>query len=165
MAVAGHIVVIGPMGVGKTTTAAAIAERLGRLLRDSDADIEADTGRTGREIAETDGVPALHALEAAVLLDALADATPTVIAAAASVVDRADCREALVAPYVIALDLDPEPLLARIRSGAHRRTVSLEEIAALIDRREPALEAIADLRLDAQQPTATLVELAVAAVS
>ena len=162
---AGHIVIIGPMGVGKTTTAAAVAAALGRPMRDSDADIESGTGRTGREIAETDGVPALHELEAAMLLDALSSATPTVIAAAGSVADRDDCRAALDAPFVATLDLAPEPLLARIRSGDHRRAVTLEEITTLTDRREPALAAIADIRLDALEPTDRLVQAIVDAVS
>ncbi|MEM7284735.1 MAG: shikimate kinase [Actinomycetota bacterium] len=165
MTVPEHIVVIGPMGVGKTTTAVATATALGRPVRDSDADIEADTGRTGRAIAEADGVPALHALEAAVLLDALGGDTPSVIAAAASVVDREDCRRALAAPFVVTLDLDPEPLLERIGTGRHRRSITLAEIAALIERREPALAAVADLRLDARRPADQLVRAIVAAVS
>ncbi len=165
MAGARHIVIIGPMGVGKTTTAAAVAGALDRPMRDSDADIEARTGRTGREIAESEGVPALHELEAAVLLDALASDTSTVIAAAASVVDRPDCRAALEAPFVATLDLGPEPLLARIRSGDHRRAVTLSEIAALIDRRDPALASLGNLRLDAQMPPDALVRSIVDAVS
>lgn len=160
-----HLVIIGPMGVGKTTTATGVASELALPLRDSDADIEARTGRTGREIAETDGVPALHELEAAVLLESLASTTPAVIAAAASVVDRGDCRMALDTAFVTTLDLPPEPLLDRIRSGDHRRTVTVDEITALIDRREPALAALADLRLDAQLATADLVRSIVDAVS
>lgn len=165
MAGVGHIVIIGPMGVGKTTTAATVAAELGRPMRDSDADIEARHGRTGREIAELDGVPALHELEAAVLLEALADDTPTVIAAAASVADREDCRAALGTPFVATLDLAAEPLLDRIRAGEHRRTVTLDEVATLIERREPALAALADLRLDARLPTEDLVRSIVDAVS
>ena len=153
------------MGVGKTTTAGLVAAQLGRPLRDSDADIEARTGRTGREIAAGDGVPALHELEAAVLLDALGQATPAVIAAAGSVVDRADCRTALDAPFVAALDLHPTDLLERIRSGDHRRAVTLDELEALMVRREPAVAAAADLRLDARRPPADLAAAVVAAVS
>lgn len=165
MAGARHIVIIGPMGVGKTTTAAAVAAELDRPMRDSDADIESRTGRTGREIAQADGVPALHELEAVVLLDALAVAEPAVIAAAASVVDRDDCRQALATPFVATLDLAAEPLLARIGSGDHRRAVTLDEIGALIDRRESALAAIADLRLDANLPTDELRRAIVDAIS
>ena len=67
----GHIVLVGLMGSGKSTVAAALAAALGVPLRDSDADIERDTGLTGRDIAARDGIDALHALEARHLLDAL----------------------------------------------------------------------------------------------
>ena len=40
----GHIVLVGLMGSGKTTVGAALAAALGVPLRDSDADIERDTG-------------------------------------------------------------------------------------------------------------------------
>ena len=97
--------------------------------------------------------------------DSPEDLARSVIAAVASVVDRDDCRAALDAPFVATLDLAPEPLLARIRSGDHRRAVTLEEITTLTDRREPALAAIADIRLDALEPTDRLVQAIVDAVS
>jgi shikimate kinase len=76
------------MGVGKTTVGRLLARTLGRPFIDGDQQIEEITGRTGREIAATDGVPALHALELSVLLQALEGSSDAVVAAAASVVDR-----------------------------------------------------------------------------
>ena len=67
-----HIVVIGAMGSGKTTVGERLAGALDRAFHDSDRSIESRTGRSGREIAETDGVDALHDLEKEVLLDSVA---------------------------------------------------------------------------------------------
>ena len=58
MTTARHIVLVGMMGAGKTTVGQLLAERLGRRMVDSDELIEARTGRTVREIYETDGEPA-----------------------------------------------------------------------------------------------------------
>ena len=62
-----HLVLVGMMGAGKTTVGRLLAERLGRRLVDSDELIEARTGRTVREIFETDGEAAFRALETAAL--------------------------------------------------------------------------------------------------
>ena len=67
-----HIAVIGLMGAGKSTLATAISSALGRVMRDSDVDIETLVGQTGREIALSGGIDSLHRLEEAVLLGALA---------------------------------------------------------------------------------------------
>ena len=148
-----HLVVIGPMGVGKTTTAAALARRLGRPLADSDADIEALTGGTGRALAAAEGVSALHDLEAAVLLGALARAEPTVIAAAASTVERPVVRRALGRrAVVIRLDADAAEIRRRQGAGGHRRPMGAAEFDALARRREPMLAEVTDLRVDASRP-------------
>ena len=82
----GHLVLVGMMGTGKTTVGTVLAQRLGRPLIDSDAEVEARTGRTVREIFETDGEAAYRALETEALVDALASPVPAVIAAAGGVV-------------------------------------------------------------------------------
>ncbi len=81
MVTARHVVIIGLMGAGKTSVGRRLAERLGRTWRDSDADIEAATGATVRELRDREGVDAMHARESAQLLDALATTEPSVISA------------------------------------------------------------------------------------
>lgn len=66
----GHLVIVGAMGVGKTSVGRLLAERLGLPFLDSDVILEAWTGETGAEIAERDGVGRLHVLELEVFLDA-----------------------------------------------------------------------------------------------
>ena len=153
-----HIVVVGLMGAGKSTTGSALAESLGFPFVDSDADITTLTGRSGLEIADAEGVPALHRLEAAVLLGALAGQQPKVIAAAASVVEDKTVRAALARrATVIRLVVPEAETLARQRTGDHRRPMSAEELAALAARREPLFAEIEDLQLAATAPTSTLV--------
>jgi shikimate kinase len=117
-----HLVLVGMMAVGKTTVSRLVGERLGRRVIDSDQVIEAQTGRTVREIFETDGEPAFRALETAALLDALAEPEPAVIAAAGGVVLSATNRAALKdAPArVVWLRAEPATLVERIRPGGHR---------------------------------------------
>lgn len=76
------------MGSGKTTVGRLLAEHLGADLVDSDAQVEADTGRTVAEIWAQEGEPAFRRLEAAALRAALdpGRSRPAVVAAAGGVV-------------------------------------------------------------------------------
>jgi shikimate kinase len=117
-----HLVLVGMMGSGKTTVGRLAAERLARPFVDSDAVIEARTGRTVREIFASDGETAFRDLEAAVLVEALASSVPAVIAAAGGVVLRPENRSALdqADARVVWLCADPAMLAERVRSGGHR---------------------------------------------
>ncbi len=146
------------MGVGKSTTAAAVADRLGLAHRDSDVDIETLFGHSGVEIAADRGVDELHRLESAVLLGALASPTPMVISAAAWVVEDPACLEALAQrARVVVLQASVAEVMRRAQAGEHRRLIDRETFEALAERRAPMFESVADLRLDAMRPTGHLV--------
>lgn len=153
-----HIVVTGLMGVGKSTTGRALAEQIGWPYVDSDEDIEDLLGFSGRDLAEQDGIDALHRLEVAVLLGALVRREPHVIGAAAFVVEddlvtRALRRHA----FVVRLELSIAKTLERQAAGNHRRPMDSDELAALARRREPMFAAVEDLRVDANEPVPDLV--------
>jgi shikimate kinase len=116
-----HIVFVGLMGAGKTVVGQRVARRLGRPLRDSDRDLQAATGLTVRELRDRDGVESMHALEARQLLDALAEPQPSVIAAAASTIDAAECRAALIDPDVAVVWLRAEPAVLARRFDSRTR--------------------------------------------
>ena len=80
----GHIVLLGMMGSGKTTIGTRLATHLERPFIDSDEVLLSTTGREAARIAGEDGVEALHAIEAELLLDSLGVTRPAVIAAASS---------------------------------------------------------------------------------
>ncbi|MDH4016808.1 MAG: shikimate kinase [Actinomycetota bacterium] len=67
------VVLVGVPGAGKSTTGRALAERLGVPFRDTDADIEAGTGRTIPDIFVESGEPEFRRLEAAAVATALHD--------------------------------------------------------------------------------------------
>ena len=117
-----HLVLVGMMGVGKTTVGRIVGERLGRRVVDSDQVIEARTGRTVREIFASDGEAAFRALETEALIEALTEQEPLVIAAAGGVVLSEQNRSALrdSPSKVVWLCADPATLADRVRSGGHR---------------------------------------------
>jgi shikimate kinase len=147
-----HVVVVGSMAVGKSTVGRALAARLGRPFRDSDADLAATRGLTGRALAEREGVDALHRWEAHHLLAALAGSEPAVVAAAASVVDDAACLAALHDPFVVWLRAPAAVLAGRVAGGSgaddHRRAVDAAAVAALEAERAGRFGAVADLTVD-----------------
>jgi shikimate kinase len=142
-----HLVLVGPMGSGKSTIGTIVANRLGRPYLDSDSEVHRRTGRTAREIAESDGLDALHRLELTVLRDALASGTPSVIGSAASVVDQSIGRLALSMPrQVVWLHADADHLARRSAAGGsgHRPVVD----PAVIQRREPLYRSVATTVVD-----------------
>ena len=156
----GHLVLVGMMGSGKTSVGELVAERLGRPLVDSDAVIEARTGRTVREIFEAEGEAAFRTLESDALAEALAAPAPAVVAAAGGVVLDGANRALLQGEgdgdgvsviTVVWLDADPSVLAARVEKGDHRPLLGDDPEAALVrlDReRRPLYQEVADHRVD-----------------
>lgn len=142
-----HIVLLGPMGVGKTTIGAAVARQLGLALLDSDRQIEALRAQSARAIAAADGVAALHGLEHQVLRAALDQPEPAVVAAAASVADDERSVAALAAHCCVWLRADPELLADRQSSSAHRRSIGIDE-RLRISRRDRVYARLASIVID-----------------
>lgn len=155
-----HIVLTGPMGSGKTTVGRELARCLDRPFYDSDAQIEAEYGSTSRVLAETHGVAWLHRVEAEMLRSALAEDSPVVVAAAASIGDLDDLGRFLDnGVTTVLLEGDVAVLAARAREGSHRRVITDDRYRALTDRRYRAIAPYADLTIDVTHiPPAAVVE-------
>lgn len=117
-----HVVLLGLMGVGKTTVGRCLAHTLAWPLSDSDQVIGQEQGATVRELDARLGTDGMHRLESQHLLHALADPHPSVICAAASVVDDPECRRALEREglHTVWLQGRAEILAQRFASGPHR---------------------------------------------
>jgi shikimate kinase len=150
-AVPEHVVLVGMMGAGKSAVGRRVAARLVRPFSDSDTVVEDRLGRTVGEIWRTDGEEAFRRLEAEALQSALADPTPSVIAAAGGTVLDAGNRESLKADnaVVIWLRADPSVLLGRVAHGDHR--------PLLDDDPEGVLQRLNDERVDLYAEVADVV--------
>lgn len=149
-----HLVLMGPMGSGKTTVGSIVAERLGLPLVDSDEQIERQHGRTGLELAEEHGVPWLHAAEAQALRQAVEATEPSVIAAAASTADLEEIETLLSGDdiTVVLLVGDVEVLAHRAKSGKHRRPIDVAHSQELAEQRNERLLPVVDGVIDVTTP-------------
>ncbi|GAA4086546.1 shikimate kinase [Streptomyces hundungensis] len=107
------VVLVGPMGSGKSTVGALIAERLGASYRDTDADIVAAEGRPISDIFIEDGEPHFRALERAAVRAALAE-HPGVLALGGGAVLDDDTRALLAAHPVVYLSMDVDEAVKRV---------------------------------------------------
>jgi shikimate kinase len=133
------------MGSGKTTVGTALAGALGREFLDSDRMLEARTGLSGREIADSEGIETLHRLELDVLREALGSVPAPVIAAAASVLDGPEGSSLLEGVYCVWLTAAAEVLAVRAAEGERRRVIGPGES---LGHRAARYERAADVVID-----------------
>jgi shikimate kinase len=164
----GHVVLVGMMGVGKTTVGRQLAARLGRPFSDSDAEIEARTGRTVRQIFADDGEAAFRAIEATVLAEALAATEPAVVAAAGGVVlDPSNRRLLERAGTVVWLQAPVPVLVGRVATGEHRPAVQVDPegtLRRMEGDRESLYREVADVAVDSSHPIAEVLDQVLSAV-
>lgn len=144
-----HIVIIGAMGVGKTTIGRLVGAHLGLAFLDSDELLEARAGESGAEIAARDGVERLHELELDVFLESCGRPGTTVIAAAASVIDHEQGRVALRDNVAVWLTAPDDVVVTRQRAGDHRRGLAADERSMLRRARAPFLAEVSAITVDA----------------
>lgn len=151
-----RILLVGMMGCGKTTTGELVARRLGWEYRDSDADVEALTGRTVPEIFASDGEAAFRRAEAEVLATACAK-EPAVIAVAGGAVLDEDNRALIRAcGTVVWLRAEPQRLAQRVGDGVGRPLLEGETgeiLARLSKERAPHYAEVADAVIDVDHLT------------
>ena len=162
------IVLVGLSGSGKSTVAAAVAERLGRPLVDLDLDMVERLGAHPAEIIETRGEAAFRADEATAVALACAVEGAVIATGGGAVIDPLNRWALWHAGTVAWLDAPDEVLLGRLASHEETRPLLAGDVAArmagLRARRERFYRA-ADVRIDASAPTEVVVEAVIAAAA
>lgn len=113
---AAPVVVIGPMGAGKSTVGKRVAKRLGVPFTDTDRVIAREHGPIPGIFADR-GEPAFRELEAEAVRRALG--TGGVIAVGGGAVTHAATRQALAGARIVLLTVSPEAVAERI-AGSDR---------------------------------------------
>jgi len=147
----GHVVIVGLIGVGKSTVGRLVADRLGLPFVDNDELLIAHTGRPAERIAAERGLDELHRIEVEVIDKALDQPGSSVLTAASSVVAAEAGRAALrKARHVVWLDDDLAAVTDRAaRSGQFHRPDFSPEVFRQIERqRRPLFAAVATITID-----------------
>lgn len=166
----GHVVLIGLMGSGKSTVGARVAALLDRRFVDVDQLIAERTGLTVRELWERGGEAAYRPLERDLVVHALSEDGPDVLAAPAGAVLDALVQTALQAadPLIVWLRAEVDTLVSRVVASDHRPLLGSDPGQALqvmADDRGDLYARLADLVLDIEGRSADeLAEQVVAAV-
>jgi shikimate kinase len=143
-------VLVGPMGAGKTTVAALLAEAWSVPVRDTDADIEAAEGRSISDIFVDDGEVHFRSLEAAAVADALATHDGVLALGGGAVLDPA-IRDLLVDLPVVFLRVGLSDAVKRVGLGVGRPLLLgnvRARIKTLLDERTPIYESVARVVVD-----------------
>ena len=150
-----RIVLVGPMGAGKTTVAGLLGEAWSLPVRDTDADIEAAEGRTISDIFVDDGEQAFRALEAAAAAEAIAHHEGVLALGGGAVLDPTT-RDLLVGRPVVFLRVGLSDAVKRVGLGVGRPLLLgnvRARIKALLDERTPIYESVATLVVDTDDRT------------
>ena len=133
------VVLIGPMGVGKSTLGNRAANILGWKYIDNDLDMAHSSGKSLDELSQL-SVPELHRLEAEFILKVIASDAPFISGAAASVIENSEVQSALLNVNTIYLSIPLEDIYLRTSAGTVGRQALNPEsdiIKERFERRDP----------------------------
>ena len=147
-----RLILIGPMGSGKTTIGKLMANKLNVPFRDTDEVIVAQTGKSVSEIFLEEGEDALRLLEKAVLRqELLSDDTVLALGGGAPIsIDAQSALRAIASP-VIYFDISLASVAPRIGFNRDRPLLLSNprgQWETLMQERRPIYEAIADKVID-----------------
>jgi shikimate kinase len=151
-----RVVLVGPMGAGKTTVARLLASSWGVSVRDTDEDVEAVAGKPISEIFVDDGEEHFRALEAQAVKVALAEHDGVLALGGGAVLDPST-RELLEGQRVVYLHVGLADAVKRVGMGTGRPLLLgnvRSRIKTLLDERDPVYRSVATVTVDTDGKTA-----------
>lgn len=151
-----NIALHGMMGAGKSTVAVLLADRLGRRVADTDAELRAWTGRSIPELFAAHGEAGFRDLERRVV-EELAKFHDLVIAlGGGAVLSDDNVSSLLLTGVLVELRADPEVLFERLRGSTDRPLLGTpDELERRVRETHAARAAryaeVADLTVDANR--------------
>jgi shikimate kinase len=142
-----RVVLVGPMGAGKTTVGRLLAASWGMTLRDTDQDVEAAEGRSVSDIFVDSGEDYFREREHAAVVAALAEHDGVLALGGGAVLDPRT-RSALEPHLVAFLKVGLSDAVKRVGLG-HGRPLLLgnvrSRVKTLLDERLPVYLSVADV--------------------
>lgn len=147
-----RVILIGPMGSGKTTIGSLLAQRLGLNFRDTDHLIEEQEGKTVSQIFLDQGEDAFRAIEKRVLREELlTDGTVLSLGGGAPISIDAQSALRAISSHIIFLDISLSTVAPRIGFNRDRPLLLNNprgQWQTLMEARRPIYEAIADATIN-----------------
>lgn len=151
-----RVVLVGPMGAGKSTVGELLAAAWALPLRDTDRDVEAAEGRSISEIFVDSGEDHFRALEREAVLTALAEHRGVLALGGGAVLDPGT-RAALRDHPVVFLKVGLSDAVKRVGLGQGRPMLMggvRGRVKVLLDERLPVYLEVADIVVDTDGRTA-----------
>jgi shikimate kinase len=154
-----NLVLVGPMGAGKTSIGRRLAERFALAFVDADREIEAQAGASIATIFECEGEPGFRARERTALARLLADEALVIATGGGAVLDPVNRALLRTRGFVVHLQVSVDGQLQRLSRDRVRpllqqgdRTQILQDLALA---RAPLYADVADLVFDTEGLAAT----------
>ena len=142
------VILLGPMGAGKSTLGRLLSEATGWPYIDNDGDMARQSGLSIEQLSSL-SVPELHKIEADFIKSVIAQDAPFIAGAAASVIENEEIRGLLRECFAIYLSIPVDTAIARITEGTVGRQAITEDGERVIReryaRRDPLYKEVAAL--------------------
>ena len=146
-----NIILIGPMGSGKSTIGSIIAKRLNREFQDSDHYIEERTGVDIARIFDIEGEQGFRDRESKALADLLAQNNRVIATGGGSVLRKQNQKLLKKEGYIVFLDTSVNQQMQRLERDKKRPLLQTEnprqKLEALFEERHPIYLELADLAI------------------
>lgn len=153
-----NIILVGPMGSGKSTIGKILANKLHREFRDSDHFIEQKTGVDIGRIFDIEGENGFRDRESNALIELLGHHSRVVATGGGSVLRKENQTLLISCGYIIFLDTTVNQQLQRLRRDKKRPLLQTDNprrrLEALFEERRPIYLEIADLAVKTDRKSA-----------
>ncbi|HEY0504621.1 MAG TPA: shikimate kinase [Lysobacter sp.] len=149
---ASNLVLVGPMGAGKTCIGKSLAEHFGLRLVDADREIERQAGTSINTLFEVEGEAGFRARERAMLATLLREDGIVLSTGGGAVLDPDNRRLLRERGFVVHLHVEVEQQLARLARDRSRPLLARGDreqvLQSLAAQRAPLYAEVADLAFD-----------------
>jgi shikimate kinase len=149
------VVLVGPMGVGKSTVGALLAEQLGTTCRDTDDDVVRTAGKPVADIFFEEGEEHFRALERRAVATAVAEHDGVLALGGGAVMDAG--VRALLSPLPVAfLDMGVAAAVKRVGLDAPRPLLTInprQQWRTLMEQRRPLYTEVASVVVGTEDRT------------